>query len=110
MLQEISRTVFGENVPGLESNYREFLKAYDQYEQCGRQPAFVVPRWLPDGEGKLIYTDEQQRHWRGYRYLPGEPLSGVEVPNKKESLLHFLYAFSALAGICGYAGGDCPLS
>ena len=32
MLQEISRTVFGENVPGLESNYREFLKAYDQYE------------------------------------------------------------------------------
>ena len=59
MLQEISRTVFGENVPGLESNYREFLKAYDQYEQCGRQPAFVVPRWLPDGEGKLIYTDRE---------------------------------------------------
>ena len=96
MLQEISRTVFGENVPGLESNYREFLKAYDQYEQCGRQPAFVVPRWLPDGEGKLIYTDEQQRHWRVYRYLPGEPLSGVEVPNKTELFakavvfMHFL--------------------
>lgn len=97
MLQEISRTVFGENVPGLERNYRQFLKAYDQYGQYGRQqPVFAVPRWLPDGEGRLIYTDEAQRHWRIYRYLPGEPLSGADVPDKTELFanavvsMHFL--------------------
>lgn len=94
MLQEISRTVFEENVPGLESNYRQFLKVYDQYgpEQAG----FAVPRWLPDGEGKLIHTDGEQRHWRVYRYLPGEPLSATIVPNKTElfanavASMHFL--------------------
>lgn len=97
MLQEISRTVFGENVPGLERNYRQFLKVYDQYGQYGRwQPVFVIPRWLPDGEGRLIYTDEAQRHWRIYRYLPGEPLSEADVPNKTELFantvvsMHFL--------------------
>lgn len=94
MLQEISRTVFGENVPGLESNYRRFLMVYDQYglDQAG----FAVPRWLPDGEGKLIHTDGEQRHWRVYRYLPGEPLSATIVPNKTElfanavASMHFL--------------------
>lgn len=94
ILQEISHTVFGKNISGLEHNYRQFLKVYDQYgpERAG----FAVPRWLPDGEGRLIYTDEAQRHWRIYRYLPGEPLAGLSVSNKTELFanavvsMHFL--------------------
>ena len=94
MLQEIRRTVFGKNVAGLESNYRQFIKVYDRYGT--KQAGFAVPRWIPDREGKLIYTDEEQRHWRIYRYLPGAPLAGLPVPNKAELFantvvsMHFL--------------------
>lgn len=100
ILQEISRTVFGEHAAGLESNYRKFLDVYDRYgpETAG----FAIPRWLPDTEGNMIYTDKQQRYWRIYPYLPGEPLSGLSVPNKTElfagavSSMHFL-----LSGLSG---------
>ena len=101
MLQEISRTVFGKNMKGLEHNYRQFLKVYDQYgpEQVG----FAVPRWLPDKEGRLIHRDEEQKHWRIYRYLPGKPLSELAVSGKTEL---FANAVAAMHFLLSHITGD----
>lgn len=83
IIQSLNSFVFGDSLAKIERNYRSFVSALQAAKAAGEVTLFV-PEWIPDQEGRYIWTDSDGTAWRVYPFIKGEPLSQADPKSDED--------------------------
>ena len=74
IVQSINPSVFGAHLDGIDHNYRSFAEALVKAKEA-EHITLAVPEWVPDENGKYIWSETEDAAWRVYPYIKGEEMS-----------------------------------